>query len=60
MTTDMTRDLVLAIACLVLPDEVLRGAIVVRHGVIAQISTGTRVPKGAIDCRGATLSPGLI
>ena len=53
-------ELVLANARLVLPDEVRRGAITLRGGMIAAIDEGAGVPKGAIDCEGDLIAPGLI
>ncbi|MEL6267878.1 MAG: hypothetical protein AAFR52_19930, partial [Pseudomonadota bacterium] len=51
---------VFANADIVLEGEVVRGALVVRDGVIAAIDTGTGVPGGAEDCDGQLLMPGLI
>lgn len=51
---------ILANARLVLPDEVRHGSIVIRHGGIARIDSGTTVPTGAIDCEGDLVMPGLI
>ena len=51
---------ILANATLVLPDEVIRGAICLQDGKIAAIDHGTAVPAGAIDCDGDLLMPGLI
>ncbi len=51
---------IFANARLVLSDEVIRGGVVVKDGVIAEIFTGTMVPIGAINCEGDFLSPGLI
>lgn len=53
-------DTVLANATLILPGEVLRGAITLRGGVIASIDAGAAVPPGAIDCEGDLVLPGLI
>ncbi|HET7408897.1 MAG TPA: alpha-D-ribose 1-methylphosphonate 5-triphosphate diphosphatase, partial [Paracoccaceae bacterium] len=53
-------DTVLANARLVLPDEVVTGALVIRDGRIAAIDQGPAVPRGAVDCGGDYLSPGLI
>ncbi|KFE34235.1 alpha-D-ribose 1-methylphosphonate 5-triphosphate diphosphatase [Thioclava atlantica] len=53
-------DTILANATLVLPDEVIRGALVIREGEIAAIDQGTEVPAGAADCGGDLLMPGLI
>ncbi|MBY8974810.1 alpha-D-ribose 1-methylphosphonate 5-triphosphate diphosphatase [Rhodobacteraceae bacterium NNCM2] len=51
---------VLANAKLVLEDEVLTGSLVIRDGVIADISTGAAAPTGATDCGGDHVCPGLI
>ena len=56
----MTETLVLANAMLVLPDETLRGSLVVRDGMIAAIDHGTAVPPGAVDCHGDFVGPGLV
>ncbi|MGO4914999.1 alpha-D-ribose 1-methylphosphonate 5-triphosphate diphosphatase [Pseudogemmobacter sp. W21_MBD1_M6] len=56
----MTCDTVFANATLVLPSETVRGSLVVSDGVIRRIDSGSAVPKGAIDCAGDFLSPGLI
>jgi len=53
-------ELVLANARLVRPTEVCHGAIVIRDGLIAALDTGTNVPKGAVDCQGDLVAPGLI
>lgn len=53
-------DTILANARLVLPQEVMLGALVFRAGRIAEILPGSMVPKGAIDCGGDLLAPGLI
>lgn len=51
---------VLANATLVLPNEVLRGSLLLRGGVIAAISEGASLPQGALDCSGDLVMPGLI
>ncbi len=53
-------DTILANATLVLPTETLRGAVVLRDGIIAAIDPGSAVPGGAIDCTGDLVLPGLI
>lgn len=53
-------DTLLANATLVLPNEVCRGTLVLRDGRIADLSLGTSVPTGAIDCAGDMVMPGLI
>lgn len=54
------NETVLANATLVLPNEVLRGAVRLADGRIAAIDAGSAVPQGAIDCEGDLLIPGLI
>ncbi len=56
----MASDLVLANARLVLPEEVVTGALSVRDGQIVAIDQGAAVPAGAIDCDGDYLAPGLV
>ena len=55
----MTK-MILANALVVLADEVIRGAVVVKDGQIAEVSQGTAVPQGATDCDGDLVMPGLI
>lgn len=47
-------------AILVLDDRLCPGTLVVRDGVIAQVSEGRSALPGAQDCEGDFLSPGLI
>lgn len=56
----MTDELILANATLILPGETLCGSVKVVEGVIADISEGGSIPKGAIDCGGDFLCPGLV
>ncbi|MBT8409973.1 MAG: alpha-D-ribose 1-methylphosphonate 5-triphosphate diphosphatase [Alphaproteobacteria bacterium] len=56
----MPQETILANARLVLPDEVVRGALCLRDGRIAAIDCGGSVPAGATDCAGDYLAPGLI
>lgn len=56
----MTRDTILANATLVLPHETLRGQVRIVDGRIAEIAQGSSVPKGAEDCDGDLVMPGLI
>lgn len=51
---------ILANATLVLPSEVIHGAIRLENGQITAIDPGTSVPAGAIDCAGDLVMPGLI
>jgi alpha-D-ribose 1-methylphosphonate 5-triphosphate diphosphatase len=52
--------LCLANARLVLPDRVITGALTIEAGVIAAIAEGDHVPRGAIDCAGDFVLPGLV
>lgn len=52
--------LTLANAELILSDRVIRGAVHIQDGIIAEITEGGAVPSGAVDCGGAHLAPGLI
>ncbi len=56
----MPSDLVLANATLILPDDTLRGQIVLRDGRIAAMAEGRDVPAGAVDCGGDVVAPGLV
>lgn len=56
----MTQETILANAQLILPGETFSGSIVLRDGVIAGLSKGGSVPKGAVDCEGDFVAPGLI
>lgn len=53
-------DTVLANARLVLPGEAVAGSVVMRGGRIADIAEGRAVPRGAVDCEGQTVIPGLV
>ena len=55
-----TETLCLANARLVLRDEVVSGALTVEAGRIAEIRQGTGVPRGAVDCGGDYVIPGLV
>ena len=59
-TPESGEETVLAGAVLVLPDETVRGAVVLRGGVIAALDHGRAVPRGALDCEGDLLAPGLV
>jgi len=56
----MTEDLILANATIVLSDETVTGSVRIVGEYIADIDTGASVPKGAIDCDGDYVSPGLV
>ncbi len=53
-------EIILANAMLVLPNEVIRGALWISDGVIRAIDPGKRVGAAAIDCDGDLVMPGLI
>lgn len=53
-------DTILANATLVLPTETLRGQVRLSGGRIAEIAEGAGVPRGAIDCEGDLVMPGLV
>ncbi len=56
----MTDELILANATLVLPGATLRGQLRICDGDIGNLATGAAVPKGAVDCDGDYLCPGMI
>ncbi|VDC24569.1 alpha-D-ribose 1-methylphosphonate 5-triphosphate diphosphatase [Pseudogemmobacter humi] len=56
----MTSETILANAALVLPGEILRGQVRILDGRIAEIAQGSDLPRGAEDCGGDLLMPGLI
>ncbi|TDK50551.1 alpha-D-ribose 1-methylphosphonate 5-triphosphate diphosphatase [Antarcticimicrobium luteum] len=56
----MTEELCLANATLVLPGETRMGSLRVVDGTIAAIESGSAVPRGAVDCGGDYIAPGLI
>jgi alpha-D-ribose 1-methylphosphonate 5-triphosphate diphosphatase len=51
---------ILANATLVLPTEMLRGALTLQDGQIVAIDQGSHVPAQALDCEGDLVLPGLI
>ncbi|SFR32814.1 alpha-D-ribose 1-methylphosphonate 5-triphosphate diphosphatase [Yoonia tamlensis] len=57
---DVSNDLCLANAQLVLEDQVLTGAVTIEQGVICDITEGDHVPTGALDCAGDLVIPGLV
>lgn len=57
---DVSGDLCLANARLVLPDQVLTGSVTIEQGVICDISEGDHIPTGALDCTGDLVIPGLV
>ncbi len=56
----MTRETTLANAELVLPDRVVRGRLHLAGGLIAAVEDGGAVPRGALDCEGDLVAPGLV
>ncbi|MBD3665745.1 alpha-D-ribose 1-methylphosphonate 5-triphosphate diphosphatase [Sulfitobacter aestuariivivens] len=58
--SDMSKDLCLANAQIILPDRVLSGAVTIEKGVISGITEGDQVPDGAINCAGDLVLPGLV
>lgn len=52
---------VFANARIVLPTETVKGSVLVRNGHVVSVDPGsTAVPRGATDCAGDLLAPGLI
>jgi alpha-D-ribose 1-methylphosphonate 5-triphosphate diphosphatase len=58
--SDMSGDLCLANAQIVLPDQVVTGSVTIAGGIIAEIIEGDRVPVGAVNCAGDLILPGLV
>ena len=56
----MTEQTIFANATLILDDEVVRGSVRLKDGIIADINSGNSVPSGASDLGGDYLSPGLV
>ena len=56
----MTQEITFANARLILKETVVRGAIRLRNGMIADIATGTSIPKGAHDMEGDYIAAGLV
>jgi len=56
----MTEELCLANATLVLPGETVTGSLRVVDGILQSVDTGAAVPRGAVDCAGDYIAPGLI
>jgi len=56
----MSDETVLTNARLVLPERVETGTLVVRDGVIAEVSAGRSAAPGAIDLEGDLLIPGVV
>jgi len=56
----MTDDIVLANARLVLETEVVTGSLHLSGGEIRAMDQGAQVPRGALDCAGDLVVPGLV
>lgn len=56
----MTNQITFANAKLILKDEIIKGSVRIKDGVITDIDSGTSVPSGALDLRGDYLGPGLV
>jgi alpha-D-ribose 1-methylphosphonate 5-triphosphate diphosphatase len=56
----MTEQTIFANANLILEDEVVRGSVRIKDGIITDIDGGSCVPVGAIDLEGDYLAPGLV
>lgn len=56
----MTDETILANAKILLFDEVVTGAVVVRDGRVHDIDPGAGILRGALDCGGDFLAPGLV
>ena len=56
----MTIETILTNACLILPDAVLAGTLVLRDGRIHDISVGRSSAAGALDLDGDYLIPGVV
>ncbi|MDO6591074.1 phosphonate metabolism protein PhnM [Loktanella sp. D2R18] len=56
----MTDETILANAQIILADEVITGCLKMQGDTITDIAQGAQVPKGAIDCGGDFVSPGMI
>ncbi|WP_110280883.1 alpha-D-ribose 1-methylphosphonate 5-triphosphate diphosphatase [Loktanella sp. PT4BL] len=58
--TDVSSNLCLANAQLVMADQVITGSVTIEQGVICDIAEGDHVPAGALDCTGDLVIPGLV
>jgi alpha-D-ribose 1-methylphosphonate 5-triphosphate diphosphatase len=56
----MTSPTILTNAQIILPNEVVLGTVVLKEGVVTDISSGAAIHADAIDCNGDFLSAGLI
>jgi len=58
--SDVSSELCLANAQLVLADQVITGSVTIEQGVISDITEGDHVAAGAVDCGGDFVIPGLV
>ncbi|KQI73885.1 phosphonate metabolism protein PhnM [Loktanella sp. 5RATIMAR09] len=58
--TDVSSNLCLANAQLVLADQVITGSVTIEQGIICDISEGDHIPAGALDCAGDLVIAGLV
>ncbi|WP_299951109.1 alpha-D-ribose 1-methylphosphonate 5-triphosphate diphosphatase [uncultured Ruegeria sp.] len=58
--SDVSGNLCLANARLVLPDQVVTGAVTIEQGMITDIQEGGNVPSDAVNCDGDFVIPGLV
>ncbi len=58
--TDVSSNLCLANAQLVMADQVITGSVTIEQGVICDIAEGDHVPAGALDCASDLVIPGLV
>lgn len=56
----MSDVLTLANARLILPEGEMTGRVTLRGGEIVELAAGRAVPKGAVDCGGDIVAPGLV
>lgn len=56
----MSIEVIFGNAQIVTVDRVFAGSVIVQDGVIADIREGGTLPRGAIDCEGDYLTPGLV
>ncbi len=58
--SDVSSELCLANAQLVLADQVITGSVTIEQGVISDITEGDHIAAGAVDCGGDFVLPGLV
>lgn len=59
-TAEPRNELVITGARIVAPDRVIEGAVLIRDGVIEDVSSGRSAAPGALDIEGDYLLPGLV